>query len=376
MIPRTGIILLLSLLLLLSGCTRTEDTIKVYSDRPEVAELVNLFNQSQDLYTAVFTYTSGTSEEPVNPGLHDIVIAGGLHSSRNKERLSDLNSLRNSSFVKSVYPELLKTGITGTSLRAIPLSASLPVIISGEKISRGKYISWSELSDFASGFNIVQEDSLRNTGFSPLWSEVFVTSWYNNSISSYSTEVRENSFRDFDRLSAELKQWIIENNGSMEMCRAFSDKYRYIPDYRLIINGRIACTVLSLEEWALLPDTITRELTPGILKFEEGLQSTEILSAGIPAEPANPEGALIFMNWLLEESTWEDYLTLLARSRDESFAFLGGISASEKLNTGLLLRYYPWMEPYAPRAGEWSIQPEVETQWPLVWDKLLLPLVM
>ncbi|WP_171832071.1 hypothetical protein [Oceanispirochaeta sp. M1] len=376
MIRKAGIPLLLSVLILFSGCSKIERNIKVYSDRAEVAELVNLFNQSQSQYTAVFIYKTSGSEEGSNPGNQDIVISSGLHSSFYKEKLSGLNSLRKKSFVQSIYPELLKTGISDTTLKTIPLSVSLPLVISGDTISEGKYTSWKDLSRYAADFNVLKEDSLIHSGFSPPWSKTFLTAYFNNRIDSFRTELNKNNFQEIRDRSQELLAWIIETNGSLEMCRAFSKKYRYIPDYRLIMNGRIALSVIPLEEWALLPDSITRELNAEILKFEDGVQSIGILSAGIPLQSENQAGALFFLNWLLEDSTWEDYLTIVSRNRDESFGFLNGISASEKLNTDLLPRYYPWMKSHTPRAGEFASQTEIESQWTQVWTELFLPLVL
>jgi hypothetical protein len=376
MIRKAGNLLLLSVIILFSSCSKPERNIKVYSDRAEVAELVNLFNQSQAQYSAIFIYSSAGSVEESNPGNQDVVISSGLHSSFYKDKFRGLNSLRKNSFIKSIYPEVLKTGISDTTLKTIPLSLSLPLVISGVTISTGKYTSWEDLSLYAGEFNVVKEDRLTHTGFSPPWSETFLTAYYNMQINSFTSEIDDNNFQEINEKSQELQDWIIKTNGSLEMCRAFSTKYRYIPDYRLIMSGRIALSVISLEEWALLPDSITRELKAEILKFETGVQSIEILSTGIPLNSENQEGALFFMNWLLEDSTWEDYLTIVSRNRDESFGFLNGISASEKLNTELLLSYYPWMEAHTPRAGEFAPQAEIESQWSIVWKDLFLPLIM
>lgn len=376
MIRKAGIILSLSIFILFSSCSKPEKNIKIYSDRAEVAELVNLFNQSQAQYSATLVYSSTETEEGNNPGNQDLVISSGLHSNFYKEKLIGLDSLRNNSFVKNIYPKLLKTGITDTSLKTIPLSLSLPMVISAETISAGKYTSWEDLGLYAGEFNIIKEDSLTHAGFSPPWSETFVSAYYNMRINSFISEINDNNFQGITERSQELLDWIIKTNGSLEMCQAFSAKYRYIPDYRLIMNGRIALSVISLEEWALLPDSITRELNAEILKFEDGVQSIEILSAGIPLKSENQTGALFFLNWLLEDSTWKEYLTIVSRNRDESFGFLNGISSSEKLNTELLLDYYPWMKAHIPRAGEFASQVEIEPQWTLVWKDLFLPLIM
>ncbi len=377
MIRKTLIpLIILTAALAVSSCSKTERNFSVYSDKAVVAELVNLFNQTQSDYQATFVYSESAPPEKRNPGNYDVVIANGLHSTEYKARFTSLNSLRSEKYVQDMYPELKQAAILDTTLTLIPLSLSLPVVISADEIETGKYISWDEMSELAGEFNREREDSLTNAGFSPLWSESFITAYYNSQTLSYTREVDENNFRGFIEISERIKNWVIETNGSLERSLAFSNKYRYIPDYRLIENGRIAFSVMPLEEWALLPDVITRELHARLLNFEKGLETTRILSAAIPSAAANQEAALYFVRWLLQDSTWDSYLTLISRNRDESFGFLGGISASADLNYDLLVKYYPWMQSHVPRRGEFAPLTEIGAQWPLAWDRLFLPYIL
>ncbi|MDC7241925.1 MAG: hypothetical protein PQJ50_16340 [Spirochaetales bacterium] len=376
MIRKALISFIISAALLLSSCSGTERNFTVYSDKAAVAELVNLFNQTQSDFQATFVYSESAPPEERNPGNYDVVIANGLHSEEYKTYFTSLNSLRSEKYVREMYPELMQAAILDTTLTLIPLSLSLPVVVSKEEIDTGKYISWDEMSDLAGEFNREKEDSLTNTGFSPLWSDSFITAYYNSRTLSYPREVEEKEFSGFTEISEGIKNWVIETNGSLERSLAFSTKYRYIPDYRLIENGRIAFTVMPLEEWALLPDVITRELHARLLNFEKGLETTRILSAAVPKSAGNQEGGLYFMKWILQDSTWDSYLTLISRNRDEIFGFLGGISASADLNYEYLVKYYPWMKPHVPRRGEFAPLTEIGAQWPLAWDRLFLPYIL
>ncbi|MDA3957294.1 hypothetical protein [Oceanispirochaeta sp.] len=361
------------LFLLISGCSQVDRSLTIYSDSSEVAELVNLFNQTQSLYEASFIYKPSGNKEMINPGQNDIIFENGLHGYM--EKMKSLDDMRENIFVKSIYPEILKTGILETSLKLIPLSLDIPVVLSKEKQNGKKFITWKDLTLESKEFNILKEGSLIQSGFSPLWSDSFLSTYYHTRIHTLIGEMDDIDFNDFIRTGDELILWINDINGSIELDHGFSEKYRYIPDYRLIREGRTAFTVIPLSEWALLPDNISRELEIQPLIIDGGLQSLKILSVGIPLTAKNPEGAKVFLTWLLEEKTWEDYLLLTGRNRDDSFAFLGGISSSETLNTKILPKTYPWIEPYIPRTGEFDRQADLPPQWIFLWKDLLLPMI-
>jgi hypothetical protein len=361
------------IVLLMIGCSKLDRTLTIYSDSVETAELVNLFNQTQSLYKASYIYRPEGSNLSINPGEHDIVISHSLQGYLDK--MLSLDDLRETDFVNSIYPEILKMGISGTSLKTIPLSLDIPVVLTKDLQNDKKFISWEELGIQSKSFNVLKEERLTQSGFSPLWSETFLSAFYRSRIPSISKELDGNEFRGFAETAQELSEWIQDINGSLELDNDFSEKYRYIPDYRLILTGRTGYSVMPLSQWSLLPDSVSRELKIQPLIINEGLQNIETLAVGIPQTSENPEGAKAFLTWLLEEKTWEDYLLLTGRNRDEGFAFLGGISSSESLNAGLLLEAYPWTEPLIPRKGEFAKQSVLPPQWRLLWNDLLLPLV-
>jgi len=370
MYRKLGVIALTIAVLILTGCSREENDILVYSDLPETVELVNLFNQTQTLYKASFVYAA-SEEEVLNPNLNDIILSRSLQSY--KERMLSLDSYRNTDFVKSIYPEILKSGIQDTTLKTIPLSLDIPVVIAADLPGDSKFYSWEEISSHSGVFNKVVDGSLTQCGFSPLWSDSFLTAYFYSGISSFADDMETNNLDDMKNIVNELVSWISNVNGSLELDQNFNEKYRYIPDYRLIKNGRIGFMVSSLSEWTMLPDKISRDLEAKTLTLAGGVQSTAILSAGIPVTASNPEGARAFLSWLLTEKTWDDYLRLTGRNRDDSFAFLGGISSSERINRNILVEYYPALGEFIPLKGEMIRFPGILPQWTVLWDDFLLP---
>ncbi len=367
--------LLFLILLVFSSCRDKNPEILVYSDRPETIELINLFNQGQNIYTARLVHGKNQDASEIAPGFCDIVIAKGIHNLAYQKDFSDLNSFRETSFVQNIYPEILKTGVVEQTLKTIPLALDLPVLLGSSSSKSGKMIYWKDLGSQVLSFNKEQQGSLKYCGFSPLWSNSFLGVYFDSQISSWVDILEKQDFIPLQRASRGLEEWIIEHNGSMKADQAFTDKYRYIPDYRLILEGRIAFEVMPLSRWASLPDEITRKLSLNLLAFDSGLECFTILSAALPKKAKNPKGGTFYLNWLLEEENWKKYLEETTRNRDESFAFLGGISASEKLNMELLPAYWPVLKGKIPRRGEFAVQSTHPPQWKALWGELFLPLI-
>ena len=367
--------LLCALPFLLFSCKKENPNITIYSDSPETAVMVDLFNQTQDAFHARFIYAGSDREEGSGAGSSDIIISRDIHSSVYKKRMTNLDGYRTTPFVSSIYPTILRSGVENSELKTIPLSLELPAVIAAPGVGEGnKFISWDEMTRVSSEFNELQNDFLTGCGFSPLWSGSFLKAWFNTNVSLDGNIDSEADFYQVIESSDALVDWIQEINGGSDLDTAFSDKYRYIPDYRLIMEGRSGFTVIPLSEWALLPDTISRELDMRLLNPGNGLVALSILSVGLPESSENSEGAAAFLEWLLRESTWDDYLKLNSRYRDESFTFLGGFSASEDLNVKLLPQYFPAAASVVPRKGEFAEQPGIPPQWSKLWEDLFLPL--
>ena len=365
-----------ALTLLLFSCKKENPLLTVYSDKAETAVLVDLFNQTQDNVHARFIYAGTDQGKTRGPESSEIIICRDIHSSEYKKRMTNLDGYRATSFVSSVYPAILKTGVEENELKTIPLALELSAVLSAPGTGQGnKFISWEEMSDTSREFNEREDEALVRNGFSPLWSDSFLKTWFNANININTKMKSETDFRPVIESADDLIDWLQEINGGLDADKAFTDKYRYIPDYRLVMEGRSGFTVMPLSSWALLPDTITRELSMRLLNPGNGLIAYDILSVGMPESSENPEGAAAFLEWLLQESTWEDYLKLNSRYRDESFTFLGGLSTSEELNVRLLPEYFPAAASITPRKGEFAVQPEIPSQWSKVWKALFLPLI-
>ncbi len=358
--------------MLLISCSGENPRILIYSDLPEAVILADLFNSEGNGYTAqiINIDRSGMTEELPEA---DLVISRDIHAPDYMNTFLNLNSLRAEEFVTSIYPEILLSCIYNTELKLIPLAIDLPVVLEKESSSGGdrKFADWDELSLITEDFNTFDEEALTRAGFSPLWSDEFLTAYLSSETSDYETLFRSPS-EEFLPAVNQLREWINEYNAGPERIQAFNEKYMYIPDYRLISGNRIAFSVRNLTETMLLPDQVRNTLSFRYFAPGNRLQISSLVSAGIPGNTGNREGALAFLQWMMNKQTWDDYYNRVIMNRDRIFAF-SGISSSLMVNEEVLISIYPELKNRIPYPGEFARVPTIVSQWGKVRNEVLLP---
>ena len=369
---RKNLLLFTALLLLLISCSSEIRTIRVYTDIPEAILLMNRFNNLQSRYTAEVTTLKQTGST-IPPEQGDLLLAENIQTGVYLAEMVNLNKFRETPYVRKVYPELLQSCIYETELKMIPLSMDLPLIISkkGNSPTESRSISWQELSESALAFNREEDGELKAAGFSPLWSDDFLINSLSSGLNAFS-RLMDDSDSSYTERSSRLAEWMEKHSNGVESINQFDSTYRYIPDYRLLINGRIGFSLIRLSDYMLLPENISKELSFRYLKFEKDLQPLNILSAGVFSDSPNPEGAEALLQWLLEEETWSDYYNEILQNRDRTFAF-EGISGSYGINETLLTEAYPSLTGRIPYPGELDSIPEFLPQWNRVREEVLLP---
>ncbi|OQY35650.1 MAG: hypothetical protein B6241_00210 [Spirochaetaceae bacterium 4572_59] len=302
-----------------------------------------------------------------------MLLSKDIHSDVYLSRMMNLNKLRESPYIQNVYPEILQSCIYEKELKLIPLSLDLPLIIFNENSYSGesKYMSWEDLSESASSFNISNDGRLTNAGFSPQWSHDFIMD-YLSTVNISFQDFMENSSEIYKKKTFELSSWNIENNQGTEEIKQFNSKYRYIPDYRLIISGRIGFSFLRLSDFMLLPDSITAELSSRIFSSDNHLRPRQIISTGVFMDPPNPKGVDALIKWLLQEKNWDSYIHNIIQNRDRIFG-LDGISANYRINETILSKAYPTLKGKIPYPGEFGSIPAPLPQWEKVCDELIIP---
>lgn len=366
------LLLIFALLSLILSCSRENQTIHVYTDIPEATLLLTQFNNQQSRYTAEIHYLKETGNGNSNIK-GDILLSKNIHTEVYLNRMMNLNKIRESSYIRDVYPEILQACIFKKELKLIPLSMDLPLTIFKEERFSGtsRYISWEDLRESASSFNVSNDDKLTHTGFSPLWSHDFIMDYLSTGILSF-REFTENPSGIYKEKTSELYKWNIENNNGIEGINLFNSKYRYIPDYRLIMSDRIGFSFFRLSDFMLLPDSITSELSSRIYINDGGLKPRQIISAGVFMDPPNPEGVDALIQWFLQLDTWDYYVHNIIQNRDRIFG-LDGISTNYRINETVFSKAYPALKGKIPFPGEFGRISAPLPQWEKLCEELIIP---
>lgn len=344
----------------------------MYTDIPEATLLLTQFNNQQSDFTAEIHHIKET-DNGNNITKGDLLLSKDIHTDVYLSRMMNLNKLRETPYIQTVYPEVLQSCIYEKELKLIPLSMDLPLVLfKGDSYTGdSKYMNWTELRKSASSFNIFNDGQLTHTGFSPQWSHDFIMDYLSAGTISFQDFI-DNPSELYKEKTSGLKTWTTENKQGPEEITQFNSKYKYIPDYRLIMSGRIGFSFLSLSEFMLLPDSITTELSSRIFTTDAHLRPRQIISAGFFMDPPNPEGVNALMEWLLREETWDYYVHNIIQNRDSIFG-LDGISANYGINETVLSKAYPALKGKIPYPGEIGSIPPPLPQWEKFCDELLIP---
>ncbi len=361
----------LLLVFLSLGCQDSR-RVTIYADgSPELVDLVDMFNRSQEEYRAEFIYDPSHS---LGAGKKDVLISPELNVREYKKRFVSLETLEGTPFFQTLYQGVREGIYEKERLKILPLTLDYLVLVGKTLPGEGKYYLLENLQEDAKDFNRITKERLSQQGFSPLWSEDFLKALFYAKVPSPFLIFQEKR-PELEALTQELRGWMDTNTGGLTLDRDFNKKYRYIPDYRLVQSGRIGYVSMPLSRWGTLPDEATEELEAKGLLFDYGIQPLYILYAGVLKE-GNHKGGIAFLSWLLNFSTWENYLQVTRAYKDDSFGFLHGVSTSEELNRKLLPKYYPWVDEILPQREEFTPIGEVVPQWNALWAQLVYPNIL
>ncbi len=360
------------ILILFLSCSRDDRFINIYTDLPEAVILADQYNRQNTGYTAKVIFSNQQEEDKEIPAA-DLILNRNLHTPAYMAGFENLDHLREEEYIKYTYPAVLLACQYNTELKLIPLSLDLPVLLEKAPLvsGEGKTADWEELSRKAEEFNSLQDEALTRAGFSPLWSNVFLISFLLDSATDFQS-LFEDPQVTYGAATGNLKGWIRDYNHDLPAILGFNEKYMYIPDYRLLTEGRIGFTVKNLSETMLLPDEIRKNLSFRYFAPRRKLLVTSLVSAGMPLNAQNREGAESFLLWMMQKHIWRDYYTEVIRNRDQIFAF-GGISANREVNEEILTGIYPDLKEFVPYPGEFARIPQLVSQWDKVKEQVLLP---
>ncbi|MFN2311651.1 MAG: hypothetical protein ABR590_06305 [Spirochaetia bacterium] len=374
------------LIILGAGCSaRESQSVVVWTDTPELATYLELFNADQSEYFAELEYHEDplrllrtTTREP------DIVISLLPTDIRSSDRFRPLDSVIDSvGGAGEFYPDLLKTGEVDGKLLFVPLSFDLPLISfkqppapDGHDDSNDIYIELEEIRDRGEQFNRQSGERPTHIGFSPRWDHEFLYLFAR----LHGLEFRHSGVESFDwnqdlpsQIGEQLASWVQETNGGKDTEHRFVRRYLNDPKQQLLIRERILFAYNTASGFALQPTAFRSNLEfrwpvrEGKLPVLE-----EIIHIGIP-RAGNAAGAETLAAWLLDPVNQERMIVDSLKKRVRSFGIAGGFSSRIAVNEEIFPRYYSYLSGRIPPAKHLEFPGRLPSYWPDLRTAVILP---
>lgn len=351
--------LFLLLLSLLTGCVAGRQSAVLWTDIPELALAVELFNSTQPEYRIEMRYR----EQPALDLLRkskmpsreapSLVIGSYLLSDSVVRQLRPLDDLFSRYFVdpNDYHPALLEAGRRGTRQMLLPVTFDCIVIIqrnSASSESGTGIVEWDDLLKEAAAENVKDaKGEYLAMGFSPRWSSDLLAAlplaagasftenarWKPTSIQEipvdYAASLQSPSGVDTSGASAaagekisvpgtaagflpflwkqgslgtsvlEAARWSKEANGSVGLENAFLYRFGTRPGYRLVLDGLAKFWPMKASTFFGLPvDVRSRLEYRYLVKDGACVLLPDVRYAALPARAPNQKAAYAFLRWL------------------------------------------------------------------------------
>jgi ABC-type glycerol-3-phosphate transport system substrate-binding protein len=380
------IIISLLLLPLLTGCFQLEQkTAILWTNIPEVAAYVELFNASQTNYRVelMFAEQPADYQKLVSDSAPDIVISENLASGSIISAFTPLNKLiENEKFAPSVlYQDLYNLGCRENIPYVLPLSFNIPAIMFkqdslSDNVS-GIILSPEQLKIEAEAFNKLSTDKFRVKGFAPSWTPEFML--YNAFISGSSfSETKDGSLIWNDaNLTASVefcRDWTENVNAGFQEENDFTLTYCYDPGYKLLNSGRIGYYFTTLREFFTIPANDRSTLEFKWLGSNSSIPvSEDIVFIGIPSKSRKKKTSEEFLLWFLREDTQKTLIESSQFKRMRNFGICGGFSSIQSVNELVMPAYYRRLIGNIPPEQYLDFPANLPSSWKSIRSDVIIP---
>ena len=381
--------LFLSLLItlpLLTGCFLIEEnTAKLWTNIPEVAAYVEIFNASQTDYRVelVFEENPADYSKLTSASAPDIVISENLASNSIITAFLPLDRIieRGLFEIKGIYPDLYQLGCRDDIPYVLPVSFNIPAIMfnqnnidaAGDQL----ILSPEELKSEAKLFNEGSTDSFRVMGFAPSWEPDFLL--YNSFISGagFSETADGSLIWNEGNLKSSVefnRDWTENINNGYQEEEDFTLTYCYDPGYKLLNAGRIGFSYTTLQDFFTIPAEDRANLDFMWMGSESGIPVCEdIVYIGIPEESGKKKTAGEFMLWLLDAEIQEELLESSQFKRSRAFGICDGLSALSSVNEFVMPEYYRRLIGRIPPVEYFKFPDNLPAYWTSVRNDVIIP---
>ncbi|HUX20068.1 MAG TPA: extracellular solute-binding protein [Spirochaetia bacterium] len=376
---------LLMLSLILSGCSLlSNDVATMWTNQPEFAAFVELFNTTQSKYKIEIAYRALPAQSlTAGETVPDIVIGSRLSSVNSVGQFSPLDQILGKNEIDPTlfYKNLLATGRYEGRQFLLPVSFDLPVVLfeqtPGAASDKQTLLTLENILTASKEFNKKSKDTFKVMGFSPLWSPNFLFSAAELLGADFHQTSRGNLAWDDQNLQktiADLRGWVKDIDGGPQEEATFRDKYLYDPIYKLLESGRILYYSTTLTGYFDIPDAKRKTIDFRWLAEQNQIPVPEnILFAGVPGRSRNKDAAYAFLKWFFKPETQSRLLELVAYDRIKTFGIGNGFSSLSVVNERDFPQHYPALLGKIPPADYLVYPKSLPTDWADLKSNVILP---
>ena len=380
-----SIIISFLILTIVTACSlfSNDSAAVLWTDRPEIAAYVELFNAETEGRRIEVVYTEIPWKSLENEAEHPDLVAGtrldsvlSIRHFATVDRLVDSGVLKPAGF----YHELFEMGRKDEKTYLLPLSFSLPIVVFADEFSTAfsddYLITADEMRRFAVEYNIVDGRPTR-MGYSPRWQPEFI---YGLAV-LLGAEFNESDERLPVWNDAMVQQallysieWTETTNGGYELEDHFVLKYMYNPLYKLLDTSRILFNFMRIEEFLALPAAIREHLDFRWLSDGSKIAVwDDVLFVGKTRQSRKRKTADAFLAWLFDPVTQGKLLETAQFERTRSFGLAGGFSSLISINVDALPRYFPFLIGHVPDGDSLDFPNRLPEAWADLRNSVIIP---
>jgi ABC-type glycerol-3-phosphate transport system substrate-binding protein len=381
---RTRIAALL-LPLALAGCGLLSDqTVRLLTDRPEMAAYVERYNARQTEVRVEVLYDEAPAQAVLEGRAQaDVVIAQWLAGPAIMARFDSLADVVKPGRIDPswFYPGLLAMGSRDNRPFLLPLSFNLPAIMFSRAAVTVELpplaLPLQSIRAMGRAFNASGKGGFTAVGFSPLWSGDFLGD------TARLSGVRMRAARsgqpvwDADALlqaAGFLRSWVSDINGGAAADRLFSGRTLVQPSARLLAARKILFSRVPFPEFFAMPEEKRKDFDFRWLSNGTVIPAQDdVLFAGIPRAARDKSGARKFLSWFFSPQTQRSLLAVNQSRRIGVFCIADGLSSFKAINEKDLPQKYPLLLGRIPAESSIVFPETLPDDWLRLRDEVFRP---
>ncbi|MFA6855951.1 MAG: extracellular solute-binding protein [Treponema sp.] len=384
-------IFLCAVVLLSTGCSvKNEKHIIVWTNIPEFASYIELYNSTHDDKKALLIYKANPSKAltALNGAPPDVVIGPWLRTEKTSRKFRPLDTIFDREHISSsvFYSQLLSAGQVKRTQYLLPVSFNLPAVIfstdNQELVEDNYMLSLEQIRTAGAAYNKQNKNGLfTRIGFAPQSNSDFL--YFAAKTTGAHFHESKNSFTWNTEGLADsityLRNWTKNANISSKTEQDFIYKYLYMPAYKQVTSGRTLFAYITSDIlFHLSPEQTAHIDYRWIYEDKKIPIEDSLVMLGIPQRAKHPTQASDFIAWFLNADTQHiilEHKTKMNLDTDQ-FGIAGGFSSLKEVNEHILPLYDTMLLSNTPPAEMLSVPENFPAGWTDMKEQIVIPYLM